>query len=184
MVFEKVRLALTLPGVQEYYTIGSSGDLNVARPNLISLAGFVVDDYEYPIDIVNEQEWAAVSDKTLTSTIPTKLFIVNSYPLAKLYLWPRPTGTNTLTLYTPKQITEAANASTDLALPPGYSRMLRYNLAKELAPEFGRTLDPNILETAMDTKAEIKRQNFQPLLLISDAVGMDGRRVFNILTGE
>ena len=69
-------------------------------------------------------------------------------------------------------------------MPPGYSRALRYNLALEWAPEFGKPVDQTILMVANESKAEIKRQNTQPVYMVSDALGLVGPKGFDINTGE
>ncbi len=188
MVFERARQSFTLPGAQSFYTIGIGGDFNTDRPNLISEAGIEMltsnPSIELPLEIINEEEFQLILTKSIVSTIPTKLYYVMSNPLAKIYLWPRPSIANNLILYTPKQIASISSVSATITLPPGYSRALRFNLAVDLAVEYGRQIDPMIMQTAMESKADIKRQNTQVVYMTPDTVGMDRKRAFNWLTGE
>jgi hypothetical protein len=49
--------------------------------------------------------------------------------------------------------------ATDLAFPPGYLRAFRYNLACELAPEFGVEPTGQVMRIAMTSKRNLKRVN-------------------------
>jgi hypothetical protein len=55
-----------------------------------------------------------------------------------------------------------------LNLPPGYERALKYALAIELAPEFGKSASPEIVAIANNAKAAIKRNNLQSVELKCD----------------
>ena len=61
-----------------------------------------------------------------------------------------------------------------LPLPPGYERALRYALAVELAPEFGKTPSPIVLSTAAESFGLIKSRNAQPQYLYFDATLTSG----------
>ena len=62
--------------------------------------------------------------------------------------------------------------------------MLRYNLAVELAPEYGRPLSEQVAIGATKSMAAIKRMNSKPLYLKTDAPVARKTRTFNWLTGE
>jgi hypothetical protein len=57
-------------------------------------------------------------------------------------------------------LTEVSSVATDMYFPPGYLRAFRYNLACELAPEFGVEPSPQVQRIAMSSKRNIKRINF------------------------
>jgi hypothetical protein len=66
----------------------------------------------------------------------------------------------------------AAVAATDvLSLQPGYERMLRYNLAAEMFPEYMSVpsiVGQDIMAKAQQSKANIKRINYKPMRLAND----------------
>jgi hypothetical protein len=62
--------------------------------------------------------------------------------------------------------------------------MLRYNLAIELAPEYGKEPSETTLGIAIQSKAKIKRMNSKPLYLKTDSALQTRGHVFNWLTGE
>lgn len=60
-------------------------------------------------------------------------------------------------------------ATTDeVDLPPGYARALRYNLAVELADDYGVAVPPTVGGNAADSKTILKRTEFEPTYLESD----------------
>jgi hypothetical protein len=56
-------------------------------------------------------------------------------------------------------LSEVSSAATDMYFPPGYLRAFRYNLAMELAPEFGVEPSPQVVRVAMTSKRNLKRIN-------------------------
>ena len=51
-----------------------------------------------------------------------------------------------------------------LALPPGYERAIKFNLAEELAPEYGTELLPGAIKIANESKKNVIRINSQPVV--------------------
>ena len=170
------------------YTMGSSGDFNTTRPLKIDLAYLEEQSsspvFEMPIEILNQKQYGDITTKTLTSTFPTKLFVEYEYPLVELIFWPVPTATDKVVLHSWKPLTTYALSSTTVSVAPGYSRALRYNLAIELAPEFGKEPPASVVAIAMESKESIKRMNIQPHYLEADPGVMGRNRSFNYLTGE
>lgn len=187
-VFDKVREEFSLVANQASYTMGVAGNFNTSRPLRIENAGLILEtstpEVETPIRIINQDEWAAISQKDLTSDYPTRLYIEWANPLAVLFPWPVPTAANSLALYSWKPLTAFAGVATSVAFPPGYAKALRYCLALELAPEFGKQIDPAVVQQAMDSKENIKRMNIKPNYLSCDPGTLNNREFFNILTGE
>ncbi len=162
------------------YTIGASGVFNTPRPLRIEDASVVVDDLQYPLQIITSQEWADISDKTISGR-PTKLYYEKTAPLATIRLYPVPNAVEELRLHSAKPFTALASLDAAMSFPPGYMRSLRYNLALDIAPEYGQELPAQVQQVAFESKADLKRQNFQPLLLTSDFVV---KKHFDINSGE
>lgn len=187
LVFEKVRREFSLVAGTASYTIGTGGTFNAPRP--IRIENAAIEDQsasptvEYPIEVLNREKWDRIPTKDLQSTIPAKLFIDDAYPLATITLYPVPTVANKLVIYPWEVITAFSSVSATVSLPPGYARALRYNLAVELAPEYGKALDPKTLDIAAESKANIKRANIKPNFLECDAGTLDRRFTFDIRSG-
>lgn len=168
---------------QSAYSMGSTGDFNTVRPLRVENAAILDNGTEIPMEILNAEQWAHVSQKDVQSTIPTRLYPEGTSPLETINLWPVPTATATLVLYTWKPLTALTNVSATISLPPGFERAIKYNLAIELAPEYGKSASAEVVATAQESKANIKRVNIKPVYVGVDPAITRGRR-FNILTGE
>lgn len=163
------------------YTVGTGGDINVARP---SIPADIVVRYqdtsitptlEYPLQKLTNDQWEAIPQKNLTNTLPVAYFYQPTYTPASgssvwgsLYLWMIPTSSTLQgVLYAPAQLGAFASTANTILLPPGYNRMLRDNLAVELAPEWlmGVPLDPGIARSAITSLAEVKRVNRRDVIM-------------------
>jgi len=167
------------------YTIGVGGDLNQARPLWIPYAGLIIDNTEtvpteIGIDVYSVQQYADIFQKTLASAYVQAIYFDHAWSagLGNIHVYPVPDiGTTNLVLYTPTAITEFAALDTAYTFPPGYRKMLRYNLAVQLAPEYGRQVDQVIFELAKSSLAIVKAANAtQPGLMRVDSalVGRSG----------
>jgi hypothetical protein len=152
------------------YTMGSGGDFNTTRPVKIDSAAALIDGKEFPVEVLTEQKWRELQDKTSTREYPTALFYSSASPLSTVYLYPVPSASSTLVLYSRGQITRPATASTSMILAPGYDEALTYGLAIRLAPEYGKNASPEIVAIANNAKAAIKRNNLQSVELKVDPI--------------
>ena len=90
---------------------------------------------------------------------------------------------NTLVLDSWKPLSTLAALTTSLSLPPGYERALRYALALELAPEYGRQVSEIVMAAAVESKAAIKRMNIAPAYLQVDDALRARPAAWNWMTG-
>lgn len=179
-LFSQQRESFPLVPGKRSYTMGDSGDFDTVRPLSVQMAGVEIIGTELPIQISNQSQWAHLSIKS-TPGLPSQIYIDYSHPRATIDVWPVPSVANNLILYSAKSLTSFSSINDPLTLPPGYAKALRYNLATELAPEYGRSLDAAIIAGAVEGKENIKRMNIKPQYLDSDFVSS---RPFNWLTGE
>lgn len=193
LVFEKIREVFTLTPGQGSYTIGPIAveplvNFNTSRPVQILNASILTTTNpkaELPIEIATDDEWAKVSIKDLQSTIPKVLYQLGNAPIDTLYLYPVPSEARELVIYSMKQLTSYTSLNDVVQLPPGYVRAVKYNLALELASEYGKTASPFVELTASKSISKIKRLNSDSYKMKSDAFGISsGGRVFNWMTGE
>lgn len=183
-----VREEFTLVSGTQSYSIGSGATFNTTRPLDIESATLenqaASPTSEYKLRILNSEEWARIETKDETSDIPTCLYYEQTYANGTINLWPKPSAANKLVLYSKKPLTSFSSANDTVTLPPGYLRMLAFNLAVEWASEFGKAVSGEVFETARESKANIKRQNIQPIMLECDPAVLHSSPAFNWRLGE
>lgn len=136
------------------YTIGTGGNFNTTRPLEIVQAFTRVGDSDYSCSIIEKSEYNLFSNKTTTGSYPTSLAYAPEYPLGKIYVYPVSTGT--LYLESRKLLQQFATSSTIYNMPEEQLLAIKTNLARVLAPEYGKPLDPNLAEQAMTFKNILK----------------------------
>lgn len=177
---------------QAAYTIGSGADFDQFRPTEIDSASVILDPTaDEPVEVpigrpLTRDEYQRLAVKSLSSTYPSHYYYnqdVNASGFGTVTLYPVPdSSTPDFVIYAPKHLTEvtAANIASTLVLPPGYRRMLIYNLAQEVAADFEKAVTAEIATIAAESKADVQIANFKPSELKFPR--LMGRR-FNIYTG-
>jgi hypothetical protein len=174
MVFTVVRQVFTLIAGQQAYTLGTGGDFNVPRPanidrvSIISLANSA-QPLELPIPYLTDAQWQAIPVKNIQSSLPQYVWDDGGFPLRTLSYWAIPNTTCQTAIYTWTALSQFANLTTDYTFPPGYLRAIIYNLALELAAEFGKSVLPGVQAIATQSKAAIQAINVPILDLKCDA---------------
>ena len=181
-----------LIGGQQNYKMGPNSTdpgWNVPRPTQIYRAGVILPgspDYEKPIDIITDAQYAATRIKQLPSTFPTEVYDDGSWPDANIYYYPLPQNSYDVTLYVPLQVTQVTSdiINDDISLPPGYQFMLEYGLVKHLGPKCS-VAPAQWMITLADSSLLSVMTNNQPELLLRTEKSMRANRRddYNILTG-
>jgi hypothetical protein len=190
MLFGFMNELFPLTATTGVYTIGPGGDIDTARPQSITRAFVRYNasaspsfQYDYQLEIVPNEKYQEVFLKQLSVTYPIYLFYDNKYPLGTITLYPYPSQACTLGLSSWNQISQFTNLIQDIEMPPGYESALAYGLAVAIAPEYGKSIDPIILNKANETKSAIMRTNHQIRYMKTDTMLLP-KRTFNILTGS
>lgn len=79
---------------------------------------------------------------------------------------------------------QAAILATPLSFPPGYLRAFKYNLACEIAPEFGVEPSPQVQRIAMYSKRNLKRINNPDDIMALPYSIVGTRQRYNIYAGN
>jgi len=174
-----------VPGLP-YFTWGVGGDFDSERPDKI-FRMYVThpDGATYELSKIEKDFYDPICDKMGTGT-PDRFYYSPDYPLGKVYLYPNPDMAYTIESSVFKKITKLDNASDEVIIPPGWDRALAYNLALEIAPEFGLQLSEVVIKSATDSLAAVKRMNIKPILSQTEIPNMSEitKANFNIRTGE
>lgn len=178
--------SFTWPANQSSRTVGPSGDFVGNRPVRVLDSTYFVDSggTSQPVQIVNVDQYNAVSVKDTTSSYPSMLYVNNTMPNATLTVYPVPSEALTLHLSSVSELSQPASLTTELVFPPGYQRTFAYNLACELAPEFGVEPSPTVSRIAMTSKRNIKRINNPMALMGMPAALVTKSTRFNVYTGN
>lgn len=169
------------PGLNPH-TVGVGGDLDTPRPvQIIEMYLRYLPsspDVDLKLIQLTMQQYAEISAKPIESQIPQYAFYNPTYdshtdPKGALYLWMVPNQANDIVLYVPVVLTEPATLSTQLLLPPGYPRMLEYNLAVEFAALYRKRFndaraDAAMVQAAKESLYWVKVNNAKPLDIQSD----------------
>ena len=146
---------------QQSYTFSSTGDWDLPRPMTIDGAAVLSGTpptVEVPIAVLTDQEYVALPLKDQTGALPQAV-LYEPDPVGSLWVTPIPTADQDLVIYWREPVQQFPDLVTVVALTPGYAKALRTNLAVELAPEFGRVIDPVVMKLAAERLGDIKRQN-------------------------
>jgi hypothetical protein len=176
------------PAGQMTQTIGPSGDFVVATcPLQIDEATYyVVNGISYPLVLVNEAQYNSITLKASTSTLPQVMYAEKVPDLTdnqiRMKLWPVPTQVIEVHIISVSQLPQIVDENTVLVYPPGYLRAVKYNLAVELAPEFGVEPSRTVVQIARDSKRNIKRIN-NPGDVMQVPGAILGAPRFNIYSG-
>lgn len=186
-VFVTQDQVFTWPANTASRTLGPSGNFVGLRPVLLDDSTYFVDsgnNLSFGVQIINEQQYNGIALKTVTSTYPEVIWANNTYPDMTMYVYPVPTQALLWHFVSVQELSQAATLATTLSFPPGYLRAFRYNLACELAPEYGVEPSPQVQRIAVASKRDLKRINNPGDLLSLPYALVATRQRYNIFTNN
>lgn len=151
---------LMTPSVSQYSTsLFANG-----RPIAINSMTVSLSNIDYPVDMIDILKWNQISYK-LAESIPNQCYYDATFPNGTMNFYPKPYAAFTCTVdcQYPLSLTPLLLA-TDLVLPPGYEAAIVAGLAVDIWPSF-KAGNPSqaMMKEMVDTRAVLKRNNFQPL---------------------
>ena len=167
-------------------TLGPTGDFVGNRPVLLDDATYyrAPSGVSYGIKFINQDQYDGIAVKTATSTFPQVIFVNETFPDVEMFIYPKPTQVLEWHFISVQELTQPALLNTQLHFPPGYMRAFTYNLAMEIAPEFGVETSPQLQRIAMTSKRNLKRIN-NPNDIMSLPYGVvANKQRFNIYAGN
>jgi hypothetical protein len=168
-------------------TLGPTGDFVGNRPIMIDDSTYFKDPttgVSYGLKLINQQQYNGIALKTVQSTYPQVMWVNMTYPDIEMYIYPVPTRVLEFHFVSVEQLSRPAILATNLTFPPGYLRAFRYNLACELAPEFGVEPSRQVQRIAMTSKRNLKRINNPDDLMSIPYSIVGNRQRYNIYAGN
>lgn len=166
LIYTQTLNAITLSSGTAAYTVGPSGGTVTARPVKVLESSYIVyGGISYPLEILTINDYNDIPQKTGNGSVPSYLYVLPSMPDITVTAYPTPGATMTLNLWSNKVLQSFTSLTDVVSLPPGYDRMLAYNLAVELAPEYKINANPSVLSIAVHSRRVLKRTNTKPPLL-------------------
>jgi hypothetical protein len=168
-------------------TLGPTGDFVGNRPILVDDATYFKDPstgVSYGLKLINQQQYNGIALKTVRSTYPQVMWVNMTHPDIEMYIYPVPTRVLEFHIVSVEELTRPAILATVLSFPPGYLRAFRYNLACELAPEFGVEPSRQVQRVAMTSKRNLKRINNPDDIMAIPYSIVGTRQRYNIFAGN
>ena len=186
-VFSTQNQVFMWPPGEARRTLGPTGDFVGNRPVTLDDSTYFKDPtngVSYGIKIINQQQYDGIAVKTVTSTYPQVMWINMDMPNILMVIYPVPTRVLEWQFVSVTELTQPALLATELVIPPGYLRAFRFNLACEIAAEFGVEPSPTVARIAMSSKRNIKRINNPEDLMALPYAIVGNRQRFNIYSGN
>jgi len=187
MIYNTIDQTFTWPSDQITQTLGPTGDFVGLRPVALDDSTYYRDastGVSYGIKFINQQQYDGIAVKTVTSTYPQVMWINMEYPDIAMTIYPKPTRALEWHFISVQELAQPATLATELAFPPGYLRAFRYNLAREIAAEFGIEPPRTVSQIANVSKRNLKSQNNPNDIMSIPYAIMVSRQRFNIYAGN
>jgi hypothetical protein len=186
-VYNTIDQIFTWPAGILTRSVGPTGNFIGVRPVLVDDATYFRDpstNVSFGIKFINQQQYAGIAVKTVSSTYPQVCWINMEYPNITMTVYPRPTRDLEWHIVSGQELSQPATLATVLTFPPGYLRAFTYALAMEFAPEFGVEPSPQVTRIAMTSKRDLKRINNPDDVMSIPYAIVANRQRFNIFAGN
>ena len=187
MVYNTIDQMFTWPAGFIERTLGPTGDFVGLRPVLLDDSTYYRDpgtNVSFGIKFINQQQYDGIAVKTVTSTYPQVMWINMEFPNIAMTVYPKPTRDLEWHFISVQELAQPATLATNIYMPPGYLRAFKYNLACEIAPEFGVEPSPTVSRIAMTSKRNLKRINNPDDIMSMPYSLVATRQRFNVYAGN
>jgi len=161
-VYAKTLDIVPLIAGQQSFTMGPTGTVVSTRPVTILDESYILyQNVSYDLVKWTDAEYQQISVKGQNSGIPCGFWPLMNMPDVTVTLWPIPSATMSMYVWSSKLITSFPDLTTTVVLPPGYERALVFSLAEEIAPEYEVLPSALVIAKASKARKNIKRINTQ-----------------------
>jgi hypothetical protein len=146
-------------GVGQY----STNLLAAGRPVAIQSMYVSLSNVDYPVTMIDQQRWNAISVKNISS-IPSQCFYDTTMDEGTMNFYPEPSGVFTCTVNAQRAIVGDITTASYIDLPLGYEAALVASLAVEIWPYFKPGEVPKaLMQARTEAKSALQRVNYQAL---------------------
>jgi hypothetical protein len=187
MIYNTLDQVFTWPSGVIERTLWPTGNFVGVRPVLLDDSTYYRDpgtNVSFGIKFINQQQYNGIAVKTVTSTYPQVIFVNMTHPDITMTVYPKPTRDLEWHFVSVQQLAQPATLATQIYMPPGYLRCFKYNLACEIAPEFGVEPSPTVQRIAMTSKRNLKRINNPDDIMSMPYSLVATRQRFNVYAGN
>ena len=182
------RLLYTLLAGSNTFPIGATGDIVTQRPAFVLGMNYFNPGSspatEVPMGPMDDDAYMALSQKTLTSSLPQQYYANATWPNVTVFVWPTVTQNVQLGVYLAAGVGVPATLTSAVTGPQGYAEAFMYQLAVRLCGPMARPIPAGLGELAASSYARCRRLNTEPgQLAVDAAVVPTFGGGFNILTG-
>lgn len=178
-IYSTQKQTFTWPASTASRTLGPTGDFVGVAPVALDESTHFVDpngNITYAISLIPEVEYQLIPFKSNTATYPSRLWANYTEPDITMTVYPIPSVPLTFNAISMLELTQPAAITTNLVVPAGYDRFFKYNLAVEVATEFGIEPPPTIRRIAQSAMRRLKRTNKADLTMrLPDTVRRESR---------
>ncbi len=152
------------PNPKASYAIGpGAADFNTTKPEEV-IDAYVrdVSGFDYPLDAMTLEEYDSLPDKSTLAGLPLRFRydpVGPQSPIGLVYLYPLAGLPYTLFIDSLKPFSEFVSLTDTVEFPAAYARAMKYNLAMDLAPEYGVALAPEAIAAARESLRTIRNLN-------------------------
>lgn len=177
----RIRENFTLSSA-ESFTIGTGKTLDTPAPVHISDAFIRTGTIDYPLTYISEEEYNTLPMKSISGG-PSWYYTYSrssTEDAGTIRLYPVPTGGDVLYLLSEKKTPVISSLSTEVFFPnAGANRAIRYNLALELAPEYGKEPSALLIKIAKDSLGAMRTETARSRKLVYGGGLPPQRNVYN-----
>jgi hypothetical protein len=167
LTYTRPKLPLALVPGQQVYTWGEATAAPPFTPDiagvppvrldlcLLDIGGTPVEDWQ--VTVLDQTQFESyIWLKTMQSTYVEYVYLEDTVPVKRLHVWPVPLypGYTLQLLPWPAQ-PQYTHWDEGLEWPNGYLRLMAYNLAVEIAPEYECEASPTVMRIAEQTKRDL-----------------------------
>lgn len=179
-VYAQTTETFTLTQGDGSYTIGSAGDIATARPLRIESAFLRDGATDYQLEVISSRDQYNAIEYKSSSGLPGRLYYDPTYATGSVYFDLLPNKAYVLHLTSWKPFSAFASSGSSVAVPGYYSRYWRLCLQIDLAPEYGRPIDPMWVAAKAELEADMRALHKRDVKAKFDFVPA---RSFNIQAG-